>query len=849
MFAPLRQRFRAMRTDSVLNRRSQLRIETLEDRATPASVSTLPGTTFEGSDGNLIAGPGGTDWGNVADLHIGIDKPTGRRDDSFGQGAKEDIPGPTVVTGSIPNNKSDLTRFYIAYETIGGETFLYMAWQRANTLGTANIDFEFNQSSEPSINGVTPVRTPGDILITFDFAQGGNTVILSLRTWTGSEWSAATNLTAAGYAEGAVNDEAFGPGAVNVTDPITGKLLPPDTFGEAVINLTAAGVFPTDRCFHLGSAFVKSRSSASFQSELKDFIAPIPIEIDNCSSISGTKFNDLDGDGSRDAGEPGLAGWTMYLDANKNGTLDAGEATTTTDANGNYTFTELMPGTYTVREVQKSGWLQTTANPADVVLPMGTDVTGIDFGNFKLITISGQKFNDTDGDAVKDLGEAGLAGWTIFLDANKNGSLDAGEKSTTTDANGNYSFSNLAPGTYTVREAQQTGWIQTTANPVDIVARSGVDHLGVDFGNQRLMKISGQKFNDLDGDGIKEAGESGLGGWTIFLDANGNNALDAGERSTVTDATGNYTFDNLKPGTYTVREVQQTGWIQTTANPAPVALVSGDRSGVDFGNFKLIKISGQKYNDLDADGVKDSGEAGLAGWTIYLDANKNGVLDAGEKSTTTDANGNYSFENLGPGTYTVREVQQTGWEQTSANPADIAAASGVNRTNVDFGNHRFTGLIAPTQTTCEDYLNGTASELTGAHYSVSNGVISQAAPGVFFYFSKVTATGGNQTITVTQSNTVSSAYNFTPQNIQLLDANCNVVKNVSISVSSDGQVTIRAKGLTAGQTYVVSVKYSLNSIVGLSAPTSALSYTFTTSLNGKKVDQNVNSLTLVEKTA
>jgi len=529
--------------------------------------------------------------------------------------------------------------------------------------------------------------------------------------------------------------------------------------------------------------------------------------------------------------------------------LSGVSAQATTDANGNYTFTELMPGTYTVREVQKSGWLQTTANPADVVLPMGTDVTGIDFGNFKLITISGQKFNDTDGDAVKDLGEAGLAGWTIFLDANKNGSLDAGEKSTTTDANGNYSFSNLAPGTYTVREAQQTGWIQTTANPVDIVARSGVDHLGVDFGNQRLMKISGQKFNDLDGDGIKEAGESGLGGWTIFLDANGNNALDAGERSTVTDATGNYTFDNLKPGTYTVREVQQTGWIQTTANPAPVALVSGDRSGVDFGNFKLIKISGQKYNDLDADGVKDSGEAGLAGWTIYLDANKNGVLDAGEKSTTTDANGNYSFENLGPGTYTVREVQQTGWEQTSANPADIAAASGVNRTNVDFGNHRFTGLIAPTQTTCEDYLNGTASELTGAHYSVSNGVISQAAPGVFFYFSKVTATGGNQTITVTQSNTVSSAYNFTPQNIQLLDANCNVVKNVSISVSSDGQVTIRAKGLTAGQTYVVSVKYSLNSIVGLSAPTSALSYTFTTSLNGKKVDQNVNSLTLVEKTA
>ncbi|MFB2977734.1 Calx-beta domain-containing protein [Microseira sp. BLCC-F43] len=76
------------------------------------------------------------------------------------------------------------------------------------------------------------------------------------------------------------------------------------------------------------------------------------------------------------------------------------------------------------------------------------------------------------------------------------------------------------------------------------------------------------------------------------------------------------------------------------------------------------EISGIKWNDLNNNGVKDSNESGLAGWTIYLDQNKNGQLDAGEKSTTTDANGNYKFTGLTAGAYTVAEVQKPGWAQT-----------------------------------------------------------------------------------------------------------------------------------------------------------------------------------------
>src|SRR5688572_3398884 len=69
-------------------------------------------------------------------------------------------------------------------------------------------------------------------------------------------------------------------------------------------------------------------------------------------AIAGTKFADLDGDGRRDAGEPGLSGWTIYLDLNQNQVFDAAtEPFTTTDSNGNYGFSGLSPGLYQIGEV------------------------------------------------------------------------------------------------------------------------------------------------------------------------------------------------------------------------------------------------------------------------------------------------------------------------------------------------------------------------------------------------------------------------------------------------------------------------------------------------------------------
>jgi hypothetical protein len=108
-------------------------------------------------------------------------------------------------------------------------------------------------------------------------------------------------------------------------------------------------------------------------------------------SISGTKYNDLNRNGTRDANELGLKGWVIQLKA---GTTTV---STTTDANGNYTFSNVTPGTYKVREVHQNGWKRMSANPQAIVITAGSIVTDVTFGNAQK-----QKYEREDGDKDDD---------------------------------------------------------------------------------------------------------------------------------------------------------------------------------------------------------------------------------------------------------------------------------------------------------------------------------------------------------------------------------------------------------------------------------------------------------------
>jgi len=267
----------------------------------------LTGSTFAGGDGNLLTNPttfGTTDWQNVSGRVEGVDQPSGTTDNSFGQGTKEDDANVTVVSGSIPPQKSDLTRFYEASEFASNSNFLYLAWERTNSLGSANMDFEINQATTPGLGTPGPhtiLRTAGDVLVTFDFTNGGGRPALGLLRWvtTGSTSQCFSSNSLPCWGNHVALNGTNSIGAVNNLDAVTDPI-PPNaprslaalTFGETAINLTAAGVFPSGTCEAFGSVFLKSRASASFPAEVKDFVAPVPVNISNCGQVTIVKNTD-----------------------------------------------------------------------------------------------------------------------------------------------------------------------------------------------------------------------------------------------------------------------------------------------------------------------------------------------------------------------------------------------------------------------------------------------------------------------------------------------------------------------------------------------------------------------------
>lgn len=308
-------------------------------------VVTLTGSNFEiDVDANLRvdhASPS-IDWTSVGQTRVS-DTASGSGDESFGQGTKEDTAVPTVVTGGIPPNKSDLKEFGLFQEGTSSGGFLHLYWSRVqDPKGTTNMDFEFNQSATLSTNGVTPVRTVGDLLITYDLSNGGVNPTISRRTWTGSEWGPATAFGTA--AAGSINTS---PIPTAQSDGL--GALDPRTFGEASIRLSA--ILPTGVCTTFGSAYLKSRASDVFTSALKDFVPPKSINVTNCGSVKINKTDDsvpavaLDG-----------AGFTLYKN---NAPLTAprgaedtitSPALTCTTAAGTCTISNVLFGNYWVVE-------------------------------------------------------------------------------------------------------------------------------------------------------------------------------------------------------------------------------------------------------------------------------------------------------------------------------------------------------------------------------------------------------------------------------------------------------------------------------------------------------------------
>ncbi|WP_313642842.1 SdrD B-like domain-containing protein [Stenotrophomonas sp.] len=448
------------------------------------------------------------------------------------------------------------------------------------------------------------------------------------------------------------------------------------------------------------------------------------------AALAGVVYEDFssnatgNNNGNQDSGEAGIAGVTLTL----SGTDAAGNPvnrTATTDASGAYNFGDLLAGTYTVTETQPTGYedgkhkagnatvagSNAVANIlSDIGLDAGQQASGYLFGELKKAPISGTVYVDRNDNGDQDGSEPGIPGVTITITSNGPDGVPGGgddvSVTITTDSDGNYSWPDALPGVdYTITETQPSDLADGKENGSNTITITNLPSTGVQDNNfgEKAAVLSGVVYLDSNNNGVRDAGEPGLANVEVALPASVKNVLGVAALTATTDNDGNYVFQDLLAGTYTVTEqaaqpsyngaatingittVGTTGGAVTSVTTVPSAisgirLAAGGKSEQNnFGEVLQVSIAGTVFLDVNNDGAHaGAGENGLADVVIEL----TGVDDVGATvalSTTTDKDGKFSFEGLRPGKYSLTEpTQPTG----TANGITTAGTVGGTATGV-----------------------------------------------------------------------------------------------------------------------------------------------------------------------
>ncbi|MCK5737636.1 hypothetical protein KAH55_00575, partial [bacterium] len=420
--------------------------------------------------------------------------------------------------------------------------------------------------------------------------------------------------------------------------------------------------------------------------------------------------------GLQDAGEPAISNVTVEL-YRTNGTL---EATTTTDASGLYRF-RVNPGDYYVKFIPISNRIFTNSNQGgddalDSDPNMATGITAVttldpgeidltwDAGMVQPVEFHGLLWDDLDADGIQNTGENGHAGETVVLYCVGGDSV---LRTTGTNANGEYAFTDVMPGSYHIEFTLPTGaeafspldqggddTIDSDANltsghTIQYNASPGDVYENIDAGIYFPARIGDRAWHDLNANGIQDAGEPDISGITIELRDSGGAALG----TDITDAGGLYSFIDLAPGTYSLRYIPDASdptppemspqgqggngaadsdFNLTTLVTVNTELVSNENDLTwDIGLYDCVSLGDLVWEDMNANGIWDTGDLPLAGVTVNL-LNSDGTPTG--LTTTTDVSGIYGFgpaEHLAPGSYIVEFVRPTGFLPTLQNqPGD-----------------------------------------------------------------------------------------------------------------------------------------------------------------------------------
>jgi len=686
----------------------------------------LPGSTFQGADGNETTPTAGdpdyaglperVDWQTFANdpSRLTTSPDPQLQDSEFITGSHESDPNDWdfgTNDGGVTPDKANVLGAWGITDPLSNNTFLYLAFRRASDgNGATFYHFELNQRSTTWTNAsgeTIPCREDGDVMVVYEI-DGGLNVTISLLKWEHDQpGPAACPEGAHGQFTGGVVDkidgQAVAQGAFN-SGPITNYLdtnfdgdgiaatpasqpsgpatLPTGTFGEAALNLTSILGNLGDPCFNFGQIQMHSRSSPSFDSALQDFIAPRPIALRSCS-ISGTKYEDANANGQQDPGEGPLQGFRVYDDANHNDQYDAdaGERSSITDTDGRWAVTGLAAGTHEIREdlSDQPGWQCTDPQPCElsVSLANGGNVDGLKFGNFKPAKIVIDKTTRPSGSAQP---------FAFTSDVPGHGSFMVSDDDATNEV-----MTGLAGGTYHVTESATAGWALTDiacddptsnssgAGATATIALAAGETVTCHFTNKRDAHVtivkdavpnSAQDFSFITsglGDGFK-------------LDDDNDPTLSNTEQLTVS---GN------DFGQKTVTEAAQQGWSLTNlvcTGDAGASTSVGDRTAtldVDPGEDMTCTFTNKKAATVTI--VKDAVPDSAQDFSFTTNGLGDGFDLDDDNDPTLDRAKTIIVEGSDLGTKSVTEAQTDGWDLTGLECADgntpvAGAASGRTAT-------------------------------------------------------------------------------------------------------------------------------------------------------------------------
>jgi len=448
------------------------------------------------------------------------------------------------------------------------------------------------------------------------------------------------------------------------------KMSPTDpTFGQMRDSILAADTALTGGVNHDAVWRAASRRGLGYASESdlglgsqSPVISPsydMPV---TTADVAGTAFIDGDSDGVQSLSEPGLAGVTLYVDINDNGTRERLEPMAVTDENGDYNFVLYTGGVFNIKALAPDEMFQTapatTSIPGgplvdgshEVFVPIGQSASDLDFGftpGDSQYGIYGTKFDDLNGDGLWDeTSEPGIAGVYIYLDQDGDGRIDIGERATVTGQDGSYFMDLTAPshapaipsGTYQVREVLSPGWTQTAPGADgahELTITAGIAVHNINFGNQEQMDYGDlpQSFEGSNpaSHGILEGFHLGT---AVDADVGANSSLQAnGDDATgINDDDGVVFIDNLVRGMDDVT-------MQVTAS------IGDNSSGVL-----------NAWIDFDGDGVFDGANEQIVA-NLRLEEGVNSIdfaVPADAQVGASYARFRYGFENnLGPNGHSI----------------------------------------------------------------------------------------------------------------------------------------------------------------------------------------------------